>query len=742
MYEVLQALGGLKLVTEARKFSVVKRLLHISERYTAFSTAGRQHYERWVSPCEAVLRAAVEAEYRRNGHWVASYEWLQYAADAVNDDTAEVASFRDSGEAHQAALRARYAAHSLEEVETGGTLPAGLSASCPATVRLDLRNHMLRMWYRCPQRRLDVLTAVRDVPPKYHGLANAIYTQLVIAGAINVGAVPFITPVMVRFAKDPSRARRRVAVIGAGFAGLAVARQLRALGVGVTIIEARGRIGGRVHSTAEGGFSHPVDLGAMLITGVLQNPIALLAQQTDAKLHVLDNGCSLFDVNGAAVPRDIDAWAEREYNATLDVTATYRRSHQQCGRARTASLGEAFQTALAHRDRARRHVKADAADCDDTRRLQSKLYDAYVGSTDETTGDAHMRDTRSMLGMREIAMKSAEEDDNALAEYHPSDHELVQRLLWWHVANLEYACAGELAKVSLLHWDQDDPFGFLGEHALVQNGFKTLVDALASGLERNIVRDSPVRRIRYGGDGVEVHSVRGGKEVAERYDAAVVTVPLGVLKAGSVQFEPQLPDYKLSAIRRLGCGALMKVILEFERQFWIKKDMFGNLRETEDTRGEFYIFWNMQPCAGAPILIGMVTEPAASKLEALDDAAIVARAMNVLRRRYPAAPYPLASAVSRWGRDPYARGVYTSITTESSGVDYDLLARPIANLFFAGEHTCRKYPTTCASAVISGLREARNVVEHFGLVESINAVHARTLADALQQTQWQQQSNN
>lgn len=42
-------------------------------------------------------------------------------------------------------------------------------------------------------------------------------------------------------------------------------------------------------------------------------------------------------------------------------------------------------------------------------------------------------------------------------------------------------------------------------------------------------------------------------------NAALVTVPLGVLKAGRIQFQPPLPSWKQDAIQRLGFGDLNKV---------------------------------------------------------------------------------------------------------------------------------------------------------------------------------------
>ena len=42
--------------------------------------------------------------------------------------------------------------------------------------------------------------------------------------------------------------------------------------------------------------------------------------------------------------------------------------------------------------------------------------------------------------------------------------------------------------------------------------------------------------------------------------AVIVTVPLGCLKAGTIAFDPPLPDWKASAIAKLGFGNLNKVM--------------------------------------------------------------------------------------------------------------------------------------------------------------------------------------
>lgn len=72
-----------------------------------------------------------------------------------------------------------------------------------------------------------------------------------------------------RFMVGAGRARaqnRHVIVIGAGMAGLAAAQRLRTEGAQVVVLEARDRIGGRVH-TDHSLASHPVELGAEYIHG-------------------------------------------------------------------------------------------------------------------------------------------------------------------------------------------------------------------------------------------------------------------------------------------------------------------------------------------------------------------------------------------------------------------------------------------------------------------------------------------
>src|SRR4051812_25237127 len=58
-----------------------------------------------------------------------------------------------------------------------------------------------------------------------------------------------------------------VVVVGAGVAGLAAAVRLGEAGRSVALLEARNRLGGRVHTLLDRTHGHPIELGAEFVQG-------------------------------------------------------------------------------------------------------------------------------------------------------------------------------------------------------------------------------------------------------------------------------------------------------------------------------------------------------------------------------------------------------------------------------------------------------------------------------------------
>ncbi|KAI4350922.1 hypothetical protein L6164_005325 [Bauhinia variegata] len=284
-------------------------------------------------------------------------------------------------------------------------------------------------------------------------------------------------------------------------------------------------------------------------------------------------------------------------------------------------------------------------------------------------------------------------------------------LLNWHLANLEYANASLMSNLSMAYWDQDDPYEMGGDHCFIPGGNELFVRALAEDLP--IYYGRTVESIRYGIDGVLVYA--NGQEF--RGDTVLCTVPLGVLKKGSIEFVPELPQRKRDAIHKLGFGLLNKVAILFPYNFWGGNiDTFGHLTEDLSMRGEFFLFYSYSSVSGGPLLVALVAGDAAIRFEMMSPAESVKTVMDILKDIFNpkgiAVPDPVQAVCTRWGKDQFTYGSYSYVAVGSSGDDYDILAESLADgrVFFAGEATSKHYPATMHGAFLSGMREAANIL--------------------------------
>ncbi|RLN03500.1 hypothetical protein C2845_PM13G02760 [Panicum miliaceum] len=294
--------------------------------------------------------------------------------------------------------------------------------------------------------------------------------------------------------------------------------------------------------------------------------------------------------------------------------------------------------------------------------------------------------------------------------YHVARTDDERMVLDWHLANLEFSNAGCLSELSLAHWDQDDPYEMGGDHCFLAGGNSRLIHALCDGVP--VLYEKTVKRIEHGADGVSV-TVEGGQVF--QADMVLCTVPLGVLKSGSIMFDPELPEHKLGAIQRLGFGLLNKVAMVFPHIFWDEDiDTFGCLNKESSKRGEYFLFYSYHTVSGGAVLIALVAGEAALEFEKVDPVVALHRVLAILRGIYGpkgvTVPDPIQSVCTRWGSDPFCWGSYSHIRVGSSGADYDILAESVNDrLFFAGEATICAYPATMHGALLSGLREASKI---------------------------------
>ncbi len=623
------------------------------------------------------------------------------------------------------------------------------------------------------------------ISERWLGLAEVAYQWLLRKGYINFGCVenPTLSEIRPKRSKLRRSERKSIIVIGAGMSGLGCARQLEGLfshyrdrwtSLGeeppkVIVLEGRGRIGGRV-------YSHPLrkhenitlpensrctaELGAHIITGFDHgNPLSMIIRgQLALHYYPLKDNSTLFDLDGHIVDKERDMMVEKLYNDILDRASVFRhrsaaartidgdRELVEAGRDPTGETGPPVST-LEFESR------------NETERVDANGIEPVPGGVDKLTGKAHLvagsrvkappakaaeamgwTISSDVLAHRDLnldavarscefptlgaAMDEAVKQYQYLLDLSPQD----MRLLNWHYANLEYANAANVGKLSLGGWDQDIGNEFEGEHAQVIGGYQQVPRGILHYPSMLDLRTyKAVKQITYNPESgrESVASVLCDDGELLEADRVVLTTPLGVLKESDITFDPVLPDWKLGPIQRLGFGTLNKVILLYDKPFWdVDQDMFGLLREAEvagsldqdayvRNRGRFYLFWNCIKTSGLPVLIALMAGDAAHQAETVTDAELVNAVNQELARMFMQNPIPrpLETIITRWGKDRFARGSYSYVGATSEPGDYNAMARPIGNLHFAGEATCGTHPATVHGAYISGLRAASEVIE-------------------------------
>ena len=269
---------------------------------------------------------------------------------------------------------------------------------------------------------------------------------------------------------------------------------------------------------------------------------------------------------------------------------------------------------------------------------------------------------------------------------------------------IESDVGDNLANLGLKGFDEDSKFG--GEDVVFPKGYTQLMQALSTDLD--VRTQHLVQKISYDDTGVEVTTDRGvfhGSQV-------IVTVPLGVLKRGSIKFSPELPEKKLAAIQQLGMGALNKLVLKFPKQFW-SSEPHSMAYINGDQPDRYVEFYNWQKYIQQPILVALVSGDFSRSLSQMSKSEVTQNMMSELQAMFGKdIPLPTATLLTQWHNDPFAYGSYSSFSINGNIQDCDRLAEPIGDrLFFAGEATYGKYIGTVHGALLSGEREANRIAK-------------------------------
>ena len=422
---------------------------------------------------------------------------------------------------------------------------------------------------------------------------------------------------------------KRVVIVGAGIAGLAAANMLRSAGMEAIIVEARDRIGGRIH-TSNLWPDLPMDLGASWIHGTRRNPVTTLAKAAGASMVETSYDSATLYIDPALKATGVRDSGTSKAEAIVDAAMAWAEDQEQ---------DMSIQSAL---DKVARPGSLSAAE-------RAQL-DLYVNSNYEQ-------------------------------EYSGS----AQELSAWSV-------------------EAGDIFG--GEDALFPAGYGQIVAHLANGLDVRL--GQTVTAIKTRKAGVSLSLSDGATLEA---DHVLVTVPLGMLKAEKIAFDPPLSAPKQKAIGRLGMGLLNKHLLRFDRVFWPKDYDWHQYLSAR--KGEWSEWVSLAKINDTPVMMVFSAADHAEKVEKMDDRAIVADIMGTARQMFGfSTPNPVATQITRWRADPFARGSYSFYAAGSTPEDRKALAKSEAGrLHFAGEAQSVKYPSTVHGALLNGRDAAARIIK-------------------------------
>jgi monoamine oxidase len=173
---------------------------------------------------------------------------------------------------------------------------------------------------------------------------------------------------------------------------------------------------------------------------------------------------------------------------------------------------------------------------------------------------------------------------------------------------------------------------------------------------------------------------------------ALVTVSVGVLQKGGIEFSPALPEKKAAA-QKLGFGHAVKIILCFDEPFWKNQNLTGrkNLSDLNFlfSKEEIPTWWTQHTKEEA-VLVGWLGGPGAGALATLDEEGMIQKALQSLSQIFNMDGQRLSQKLKswqtyNWSADPHFYGAY-SYEVVNGEACMKIILQPVDDtVYFAGE---------------------------------------------------------
>jgi monoamine oxidase len=454
-------------------------------------------------------------------------------------------------------------------------------------------------------------------------------------------------------------ADRKILVVGAGLAGLVVAYRLRQAGLWTDVIEARDRIGGRVHTLRDAcGTKIPAELGGEAIDSDHQHLLGLAREL----------GLLILDVQAAVPPGFQDS---------------YWFNGQPVDR---ASLVAEF-------DQIAPRLAADIAKLQGFLRSHPPNPDPATQALDQLSIPAYLT--------------------------HINAPPLIQQVIT-AAYTTKYACDA-VTQSCLNFLSVTDPalgqfrlFGLSDERFYIQGGNDQIPTQLAAAVADQIALSTQLEALTQLDDGRYRVSLRQGQTSCDRsYDQVVITIPFNLLR--HIPLNVELPPKQRAAIDHLGYGRPTKVITAYRSKPWHRQGSTGQL--FTDLSLEHLWETSQSVCSTKTSLLTNYLSDQHSSLPHPPDLArygeTLAQQLDPVYPGLAAAQITGEDAIARstWLEDPYSQSGYSCYQIGQWTQFYGSEGQCTDTLFFAGEHCSRQHQGYMEGACETGARAAAAILE-------------------------------
>lgn len=246
------------------------------------------------------------------------------------------------------------------------------------------------------------------------------------------------------------------------------------------------------------------------------------------------------------------------------------------------------------------------------------------------------------------------------------------------------------------------------EYYKIKGGNDLLPKAFATRLSEKVQYNAQVVRIEQNSEQVRVIFDRSGQNHALTADYLICAVPFSVQR--NIQCSPALSIEKQRSIEQLSYLSGSKIFLQSKKRFWLE-DGFSGFATTDLPIREIWDMSHNHPGTRG-LLQAYPISLHSRHVTGMTESERINFALAQVEMIYPGIRQHFEGGVTKcWDEDKWARGVssYYKPGEFSSLLPY--VARPEGRIYFAGEHTSVWIDGWMQGALDSGNRVAREVNE-------------------------------